>query len=199
MAIQQTQSRVYFESKISSNVCPVLPGHHKVICENDLALTTLLGSCVAACIRDKRSGTGGLNHFLLPGDRAGQSGTFSARYGVNAMEILINDILKSGAQKSDLEIKVFGGSEIIRGKGLPAVGKKNSHFVVEYLRDEGLDIVASDLGGTRARRVFFFPSNGNVRVLYLSESQTAAQGHEENRLERTLAVEKPKPSTVELF
>ncbi|MHA3915784.1 chemotaxis protein CheD [Halovulum sp. GXIMD14793] len=200
MNIQTTESRIYFEAKIGNDVYPVLPGFHKVIQNPKLMLTTLLGSCVAACIRDRKSGTGGLNHFLLPAQRdAGQTANFSARYGVNAMEILINDILRRGARKSDLEVKVFGGSQILAGKDLPSVGQQNADFVLGYLKDEGLGLLASDLGGMRARRVFFMPSTGNVRVQYLSPSETAAQSREEVALEKTIRSKATTSPTVELF
>ncbi len=199
MTIQIMESRVYYESKIGNDVCPVLPGFHKVINHPTLMLTTLLGSCVAACIRDSSSGIGGLNHFLLPASREADTDSFSARYGVNAMEMLINEIIRGGARKSDLEVKVFGGAQILAGKDLPSIGAKNGEFVLGYLKEEGLTVQAADLGGTRARRVFFLPATGNVRVQYLSASETAAQSREEISLERAIRKDSTKTPSVELF
>lgn len=184
----------HYEHKVGAQVYPVLPGEHLVIREPGAAVSTLLGSCVAACIRDRVSGRGGLNHFLLPGS----DGSHSARYGAYAMEVLINDILRQGARREDLEAKVFGGGEVIATSGINSVGQKNAAFVRNYLQTEGVRIVAEDLGGTLARRVFFFPDTGKVRVQYLAaiESQRAMDG--ERKFQSALK-EKPKTGSVELF
>lgn len=190
----------YFEAKVNSKVYPVLPGYHKVIYEPDIAITTLLGSCVAACIRDKTTGIGGLNHFLLPHDKSEGAGGFSARYGVNAMEVLINEILKAGARKDNLEAKVFGAGNVIARVESTNVGQQNADFVIAYLRDEGIRLLASDLGGDRARRVFYFPATGKARVLSLSNQDTARTKEAELSLEQKLTQQtKSQPSIVELF
>lgn len=199
MSALQNENAVYFESKVNSKVYPVLPGYHKVMDDPEIAITTLLGSCVAACIRDKRTGIGGLNHFLLPRDRS-ETGDFSARYGVNAMEVLINDILRTGATRQDLEAKVFGAANVIAGGNLNGIGKQNAEFVITYLQEEGIRLLASDLGGDRARRVFYFPSTGSVRVLNLSNTDSARAQAAEDSLEKRLQTEtKAKASIVELF
>lgn len=188
--------RSYFDAKIGSRATIVLPGDHLVSNEPDLALVTLLGSCVAACIRDTSSGIGGLNHFLLPDDggRSG-GGSGSMRYGTNAMEVLINDILKQGGVKSRLEAKVFGGGNVIDTSQAETVGDRNARFVVEYLRREGIPVVAQDLGGSRARRIFFFPSTGRVSVLRLEPQSVRDQ---EMKLKKRVESQ-PKAGTVELF
>lgn len=199
MSAEPARDPTYFEAKVGSRVFPVLPGYHKVMQEPDVAITTLLGSCVAACIRDKRSGIGGLNHFLLPTDRS-EGGGFSARYGVNAMEVLINDILRTGARKEDLEAKVFGAANVIAKAELNKVGAQNAEFVIRYLRDEGIRLLAADLGGDRARRVFYFPATGSVKVLNMSNSDTARATEQEVSLEQKLRSQKRvQPSIVELF
>lgn len=184
----------HYEHKIGAHVYPVLPGEHLVILEPGAAVSTLLGSCVAACIRDRVSGRGGLNHFLLPGS----DGSDSARYGAYAMEVLINDILRRGARREDLQAKVFGGGEVIATGGAQSVGQKNVAFVRDYLQTEGITINAEDLGGTSARRIFFFPDTGKVRVQYLAalESRRAIDGE---RKFQSLLKDKPKTGSVELF
>lgn len=188
--------RTYWDAKVGSNATIVLPGEHLVSDQKDLALVTLLGSCVAACIRDKVTGVGGLNHFLLPDDKGGGSG--SARYGTNAMEMLINDILKRGGSKSRLEAKVFGAGNVIDTTAKETVGDRNAHFVTDYLRREGIDIAASDLGGTRARRVFYFPTTGRAAVLRLEPSDVRAVREAEMKLKAKVEVA-PKAGGVELF
>lgn len=190
------EPRVYWDGKIGSNATIVLPGDHLVTETKDLAIVTLLGSCVAACIRDTRSGIGGLNHFLLPEEKsAGGVASGSLRYGANAMEVLINDILRRGGSKEHLEAKVFGGGNVIDVSATETVGDRNSKFVVDYLRREGIPVAASDLGGARARRIFFFPATGRVSVLRLEP--TAVQ-EQEMRLKETVDTG-PKTGSVELF
>lgn len=188
--------RCHWEQKVDAWVYPVLPGDHLTISESGAAVSTLLGSCVAACIRDKRSGQGGLNHFLLPA-ASSQDGQ-SARYGVYAMEVLINEILSAGARRQDLEAKVFGGGEVIASAAAVSVGSKNAAFVREYLGGEGIPILASDLGGSMARRVYYFPDTGKVKVQYLNPLDATGTVEREARLARSL-VQKPQTGTVELF
>lgn len=187
--------KTYWDAKVNSLATIVLPGDHYVSDRADLALVTLLGSCVAACIRDTEMGLGGLNHFLLPDGGESSGGQRSLRYGVYAMEALINDIIKRGGRKDRLEAKVFGGGNVIDTSSQRTVGDKNSSFVLEYLEREGVPVTARDLGGTRARRIFFFPTNGRVSVLRLEPTVVRDQ---EIRLKDR--VEKaPKAGTVELF
>ncbi len=194
MALPAGQLRSHFDYKVHALVYPVLPGDHLVIDEPGSAVSTLLGSCVAACIRDKTRGVGGLNHFLLPGSDQSQS----SRYGVYAMEVLINNILSQGSQRANLEAKVFGGAEVIATGGQTRVGKKNAMFVLDYLKSEGVSVVAEDLGGTSARRVYFFPADGKVRVQYMAATETKRAAEGEAKLTQRLET-KPTTGSVELF
>ncbi|NNU79189.1 chemoreceptor glutamine deamidase CheD [Halovulum dunhuangense] len=185
----------HFDYRVDARVFPVLPGAHRVIAEPGAAVGTLLGSCVSACIRNRETGRGGLNHFLLPGS----DGSHSARYGAYAMELLVNDILSAGGLRRDLEAKVFGGAEVIgTTTRTRSVGASNARFVRDYLKGEGIAILAEDLGGKLARRVYYFPDNGQVRVQYLAQTETrqAARSEEayRNRLSAT-----PQTGSVELF
>jgi len=122
-------------------------------------LTTILGSCIAACIRDPVTGIGGMNHFLLPDGTAGDR---EARcYGVNAMELLINDILKHGGDRRRLEAKLFGGANVV--SALTDVGSRNYAFARQFLTDEGIPIVGGDVGGDQARRIQYMPVSGRAR------------------------------------
>lgn len=196
-AAEPTGPRTYFDAKVGSEATIVLPGDHLVTHERDLAIVTLLGSCVAACIRDNERGVGGLNHFLLPdeGPRGVGGISGSMRYGTNAMEVLINDIIKQGGQKGRLEAKVFGGGNVIDTTQKETVGDRNARFVIDYLRREGIPVVAQDLGGSRARRIFFFPSTGRVSVLRLEPQAVRDQ---EIKLKSRVETQ-PKAGTVELF
>lgn len=140
------------------NAVHVIQGEYAVSAEVDTFLCTLLGSCVSACIRDPHAGVGGLNHFLLPeGD--GSPGNLS--YGVNAMELLINDLLSRGARRDRLEAKLFGGARMIRSAH--DIGAQNAEFAKGFLAAEAISLTGSSLGGNQARRIEFWPASGRVR------------------------------------
>jgi chemotaxis protein CheD len=131
-----------------------------------MLLVTVLGSCVAACIRDRQTGVGGMNHFMLPDSNqdADTMVGLPTRYGTYAMEVLINQLLKIGAKRSNLEAKIFGGGNVLRGFTVSNVGQKNSSFVKEFLALEKIPIVAEDLLDIYPRKVYFFPQSGRVLV-----------------------------------
>src|SRR5262245_50800724 len=145
----------------------ILPGEYYVT-RNDEAITTVLGSCVSACIRDPAAGVGGMNHFMLPEDNAvhdpktpGAPVVLSTRYGSHAMESLINDLLKLGARRGRLQIKVFGGGRVLAS--MTDIGARNIEFVMSYLDLERLPIEARDVGGELPRKIIYFPVDGKVR------------------------------------
>jgi chemotaxis protein CheD len=143
----------------------ILPGEYYVT-RGDEAITTVLGSCVSACIRDPVMRIGGMNHFMLPEDNSVRDQRepvgLATRYGSNAMESLINDVLKLGGLRERLEIKVFGGGCVL--KNMADIGARNIEFVRHYLGTEGLHTNAQDVGGEQPRRVVYFPTEGRVRV-----------------------------------
>lgn len=136
----------------------IVQGEYYVADRVDTVISTILGSCVAACMRDPVAGVGGMNHFLLPGERPGQEGL---KYGAYAMELLINGLLSRGARRDRLETKLFGGGRLL--KGLTDIGRQNVEFAERFLRDEGLQYSGGSLGGDHARRVMFWPVSGRVR------------------------------------
>jgi len=137
----------------------ILPGQFYVTKENE-AIVTVLGSCISACIRDPLSGVGGMNHFMLPADNSGKDTKLSesARYGNFAMEMLINEILKNGGKKQNLEVKIFGGGKILRN--MTDVGERNIEFAITYIKTEGLKLISSDVGSPHPRKVYYFPDSG---------------------------------------
>ncbi len=161
----------------------VLPGQYYVTDRPDEMISTLLGSCIAACIRDPAVRVGGLNHFMLP-DGEGDLDGLASRYGVHAMEHLINDILKRGGRRDRLEIKLFGGGRIL--SGLSDVGEKNIRFVREFIRVEGYGITAEDLGGEFSRKIHYFPATGRVLVKRLPASRANEVVQEEVCYERSI-------------
>ena len=153
----------YFDRKFGLEAAKILPGEY-FVANREALLVTVLGSCVAACIRDCDSGVGGMNHFMLPDDGGRDAVGTSARYGTYAMEVLINQVMKIGAKRSNLEAKIFGGGNVLRGFTIANVGQKNASFVKEFLAREKIPIVAEDLLDIYPRKVYFFPQTGRVLV-----------------------------------
>lgn len=143
-------------------------GEFAVDGDPDVTISTILGSCVAACIWDPIARIGGMNHFLLPEGKQLVDGTFSS-FGANAMELLINTLIRSGAQKERLRAKVFGGAEMYRG--LTDAGSRNREFVLNYLTREKIPCDSHSLGGSQARRVEFSPATGRARQKLVEDAR----------------------------
>ena len=156
---------VYFDNQFDLEAAKVLPGEYFVT-ERDMVLVTVLGSCVTACIRDRQSGIGGMNHFMLPDARPEQDNpvSLSARYGTFAMEVLINSLISLGAQRALLEAKVFGGGNVLPGMTTMNIGQRNADFALRFLGMEKIRIVARDLIDVYPRKVYYFPKSGKVLV-----------------------------------
>jgi chemotaxis protein CheD len=147
-----------------SNNCvaaKLMPGEYYISDKQEM-ITTVLGSCVSACIYDEKRHIGGMNHFMLPAKGSAALMDESARYGLFAMESLINELMKSGCRKQDLKVKLFGGGQIIAN--MSDVGRKNILFAKNFLHAEGLPLEASDLGLIFPRKVNFFPFSGKAMV-----------------------------------
>ena len=185
----------YFEHGSASWIAQILPGDYYVT-RNDEIISTVLGSCVSTCIRDPGAGVGGMNHFMLPDDPAGKAGV-SARYGVFAMEQLINALIKHGAKRNSLQIKVVGGGRVI--SGMSDVGRANVAFVHEFLVAEQMPILVEDVGLEVARRVRYRPASGQLRVLHLPVSENLKVAKREPELLSKLRVNLRRPLDVELF
>jgi chemotaxis protein CheD len=159
-------------------------GDTYVSSNSEEVLTTILGSCIAACIRDPVAGVGGMNHFLLPD---GNSGDREARcYGINAMELLINDILKHGGDRKRLEAKLFGGANVV--SALTDVGSRNYAFARQFLTDEGIPIVGGDVGGELARRIQYMPVNGRARQALVKSAEPTLVEEELTALHKKIQV-----------
>lgn len=155
---------LYWDRNFEIDAAKIMPGEYFATAR-DMVLVTVLGSCVSACIRDRQSGIGGMNHFMLPDARDADSKFgLPARYGVYAMEVLINKLLKMGAARKHLEAKVFGGGNVLRGFTVTNVGEKNSRFVMDFLDAEHIPVVAQDLLDIYPRKVYYFPKTGRVLV-----------------------------------
>lgn len=156
---------LYYDKKFEIDAVKIMPGEYYVTAR-DMAMVTVLGSCVAACIRDRTSGIGGMNHFMLPGSRGDSDSILSPsmRYGTYAMEIMINQLFKMGAKRSNLEAKVFGAGNVLSGFTVSNVGERNASFVLDYLRTEDIALTGQDLLDIHPRKVYFFPRTARVLV-----------------------------------
>ncbi len=141
----------------------VIQGSYEASSDPHDVMTTILGSCVCTCIYDPLAGIGGMNHFLLPS--GGGSGSGQLRYGLHAMELLINALLKLGADRSQFQAKIFGGG--MMHDGLGSIGRSNGDFALSFLETEGINCVSQSLGGAKARRVRFWPVTGKAQQLIL--------------------------------
>ena len=180
----------------------ILPGEYYVSMHGEL-ISTVLGSCISACIRDVKMGIGGMNHFMLPmgceDEHAGKMHlTGATRYGNFAMEMLINEILKAGGTRKNLEVKLFGGGRVLSSMTKIDIGNKNINFVHEYLEEENLKVTSEDTGDIYPRKVLFFADTGRVRVKKLQNIHNdTIKKREENY--RNSIDKKPVQSDIELF
>lgn len=192
-------TNVYYDRTFDVEAAKILPGEYYYTGKNML-IVTVLGSCVSACIRDRVSGLGGMNHFMLPdgGGDAGSPVSASMRYGTYAMEVLINDLLKAGARRENLEAKVFGGGAVLRGFTAMNVGERNAAFVTQFLKTERIPVLAEDLNDIYPRKVYFFPRTGKVLVKKLMQTQNDTLAKRELDYAKRLKVE-PVGGEIDLF
>jgi chemotaxis protein CheD len=178
--------RRVWDPTLERPLAKLLPGDYYVTCHDEV-IFTVLGSCVSACVRDRKLGIGGMNHFMLPQDLSGggtlwggRSDKFATRYGDVAMDRLVNDILQLGGHREDLEFKVMGGGNVL--DMAMEVGAHNVRFVRDYLKREGFDIAAEDLGDKFARKLYYSPKTGNARVKRLTATVNRAVFERERSL-----------------
>lgn len=187
----------YFDRTFDSDAIKVLPGEYFVTREK-IVLVTVLGSCVSACIRDRRLGVGGMNHFMLPKGNESETLSPSARYGAFAMEVLINHLLKLGARREHLEAKIFGGGRVMASLAGSDVGKRNVHFVREYLANERIPILGEDLLDIYPRKVYYFPTDGRVMLKKMMKTRNDTVLERERAYADRLSDE-PVSGEIELF
>lgn len=180
-------SHHYFDREFGIDAVKLLPGEYYVTAK-DMVLTTVLGSCVSACLRDSTAGVGGMNHFMLPDDADPPSrGTMGAmRYGAYAMDVLLSEMFKAGAKRDRIEAKVFGGGAVLANMTLLNVGDRNADFVLRHLKREQVRIAAQDLRGSQARRINYFTASGRVTLRKLQQIDDALLQQQEQELAQAL-------------
>jgi chemotaxis protein CheD len=192
--------RRFWDTKQRCMTVKVLPGEFYVSTQEEM-ISTVLGSCVSACIHETDLGIGGMNHFMLP-EPASERDSWSsavgraARYGSDAMEQLINTILKAGGRRENFVVKIFGGGRVLTQ--MTDVGQRNVSFVKRYLEAEGLKLMAADVGDIYPRQLQFFPVSGRVRVRQLRTMRDNELAVNEQQYLKRLAND-PIKGEVELF
>lgn len=194
----------YWDKRMNIPAAKILPGEFYVSRVGEM-IVTVLGSCVSACIRDKQLGIGGMNHFMLPqegqysSEQWGSEASHASRYGNWAMEYLINSILKLGGTRRNLEVKIFGGGNVMQN--MSTVGERNVEFVLRYLHQENIQIAAQDVGSVYPRKVLYFPDTGAVKVRKLKDVRNDTLIERERSYGRGLETEKQDDSagSIELF
>jgi len=194
--------RRFWSPQIGRWGAKILPGEFYVT-RSDEVITTVLGSCISACIRDPVLGVGGMNHFMLPEDNSvGTSswitgaGGLATRYGSYAMESLINELMKLGAQRTRFEVKLFGGGKIL--STMTDIGARNIAFARGFLKLEGFAIAAEDVGADCPRHVEYYPATGKVMLKRLRSLNVEDIAQQES-IYRTRLVAQPQDDDVELF
>jgi chemotaxis protein CheD len=195
--IEHMAGNRYFDPIFSTEAVKVLPGEYFVTTA-DMVLVTVLGSCVSACIRDRETGIGGMNHFMLADCAEHAPDSASARYGIYAMEILINHLLKLGASRGNLVAKVFGGGRVMDSLSSSQIGERNAAFVLDFLRTERIAVAAQDLLDLHPRKVYFFPATGRVLVKTLMRLHNDTLQRREREYAARLT-ETPISGDIDLF
>ncbi len=163
-------------------------------------ISTVLGSCIAVCLREPRKRIGGMNHFMLPTRLDRDSDQRSACYGVYAMDLLVNELMKLGAERKRLQAKVFGAAHLLgMGHALHSVAAQNATFILTYLKTDGIPLLSYDLGGDAPRTVHFFTDTGRVLLKQLGQQRRSRIVLEERQHERKVLRTLEAPADITLF
>ena len=190
--------RKYYDAALNKNIVKISPGEY-YITDQDEVITTVLGSCISACIRDVRIGIGGMNHFMILvrcKHTSHPESDLDMRYGTFAMEHLINDIYKFGGVRKNLEIKLFGAGNVLSSGG--DVGQKNIEFIKNFIHTEGYTVTSEDLGGNHPRKINYYPLTGKVMMKKVMSDNVQDICKQEEKLQNQ--VEKTKVTgEIDLF
>lgn len=153
----------------------VLPGE-MVFLREPGTITTLLGSCVAVCLHDRKRSWGGLNHFMV----AEQTGDLPpGKIGGPAIDGLVRMATMAGSAINDVHARIIGGASVISSvtSGSAAIlgdiGSRNAQVAERRLCELGIHIIQRDIGGNRGRRLRLDSSTGQVEVTMMQRSPAA--------------------------
>ena len=182
------EAKRFYDPRFKATSVMVLPGRQYVSTTSDEMIVALLGSSIAACIRDPLTGIGGLNHFLIPESRLSlvEETETPSRDGRQAMDKLVNAIIEQGGERSRLEVKIFGGAGDQGDPSSSVRGQKTAAFIQAYLTEQGFGIAAKSLGGSQPRRIHYFPRSGVVKMLLLRRGPDRDLFKKERAHQRTI-------------
>ena len=198
MLATAVESNRYRDSATDRWTVKIMPGGQHVSTERGELITTVLGSCVTACVRDPVLKIGGMNHFMLPfhEEDLWEGASRALRYGNFAMDTLVNELMKLGAERHRLETKFFGGADVLGG--VSDIGERNNQFAREYAKAESMKIMSFDLGGSKGRRVLYDPATGQAWRRFVKDGALNAVNAAEKQMQT-----KPSAATsagsIELF
>jgi len=185
----------------------IYPGEFCVTKE-EVLITTLLGSCVSVCLYDPYNNISGMNHFMLSSKRYSRkmplSITDAGRYGIHSMELMINEMLKGGAKRDMLKAKAFGGGSVLKTADLSAcnylaVGEVNVRFIKEFLQNEQIPLVSSDLGGTSGRVIYFDTGDFYTYVRRMAKTGGNLAKREEQYWKEEIQTQEETETQVDLW
>jgi chemotaxis protein CheD len=189
-----------FNQKFDRHMTIIHPGEFCSSTEG-IIISTILGSCVSVILLDQERRCGGMNHFML----AQSSATHlhfeetTGRYGINAMELLINDMMKLGSAKSSFQAKVFGGGHVIKTGNTNAIPETNIQFALDFLKNENIPVISQDTGGEQGRKILLFPDTGQVLLKRFSGTlATKAAAEEEAYLNELRARQTRKAQSPDI-
>lgn len=199
LTYRQGATSRYFEREFQQPAIKIHPGGYAATA-TDCVITTVLGSCISACIWSPPLGIGGMNHFMLPDSDSAQT-VSQGLYGIMAMELLINALMKLGVPRAHLQAKIFGGAQLMQSNGtaIGNVGERNVQFVENYLQEERIPIIAKDLLGRQPRRLVFFPKTGEALIKRLGDAQLTAEDIAQQRSSALRLAQRNAGGSIELF
>ncbi len=187
----------FWNKSFNCTVAKILPGEYYVSHGNEL-IATVLGSCVSACVRDRRTALGAMNHFMLPeATSASADDGAPFRYGAFAMEHMLNDLFRIGVRKQDLEVKIAGGGAMLGGGSV--IGDRNVAFVKEFLGNEGIEVAAEHTGSNVARNVLYDVRTGKMLVKQLAQVDASTQEAEKSYRRELAAPTAGAAGDIDLF
>ncbi len=186
-----TRPNVYFDSRFGLDAAKILPGQYYAT-QRNMLLVTVTGACITACIRDKVNGIGGMNNYMLPNEEAVNFKT--EVYGIKAMDTLINDLIRMGADPRNLEAKVFGASNMLNDPQSISAAARNTEFVFDYLKARNIQVVATDVQDVHPRKIYFFVNTGKVMVKKLRNMHNETIMKREYEYTQRLALAQFKPT-----
>jgi chemotaxis protein CheD len=197
----EAERRRYYDPKLTAWIEQVSQGQVAVTDESNIVYSTVLGSCIAACVRDPLAKVGGMNHFLLPVSTndvpKSDATSMELRYGNYSMEVLVNEVLKRGGRRERIEVKLFGGGNVMQRMASMNIGHRNADFIEKYVQLEGLKLISSDVRGVQARRVQYFPITGRARMMAIVATEN--EDIFKNEMKNRPRAEKVPSGDIELF